>query len=215
MNVPETNYAKTVDDIHIAYQVFGEGPVDLVVTCGQVSHVDQFWDVPEIASFLRRLASFSRVIFFDQRGNGCSDRDLGDASFEAGMDDVRAVMDAAASERAFQFGFQDGGLICALFAASYPERTLGLILMNSSPRGLWAPDWPAGWTAEQWEENSAEIDARWGTLAYTEEWFRWLSPDHTQDAASVARFGPNCFAGCGVEKVAPTMRFAGEFRGDS
>ena len=188
MNVPETNYAKTVDGIHVAYQVFGDGPIDLVVTCGQVSHVDQFWDVPEIASFLRRLASFSRVIFFDQRGNGCSDRDLDTASFEAGMDDVRAVMDAAGSERALQFGFQDGGMVCALFAASYPERTSGLILMNSSPRGLWAPDWPAGWTAEQWDENAAEIDARWGTLAYTEEWFRWLSPNHKQDAASVARF---------------------------
>ena len=144
MKPPETNYAKTVDNVHIAYQVFGDGPVDLVATMGQVSHVDQAWDVPEIASFLRRLASFSRVIYFDPRGNGCSDRDLGTTTFEAGMDDVRAVMDAAGSERALQFGFQDGGMMCGLFAASFPERTSGLILMNSTPRGLWAPDWPTG-----------------------------------------------------------------------
>jgi class 3 adenylate cyclase len=134
------------------------------------------------------LASFSRVIFLDQRGNGCSDRDLGIASYEAGMDDVRAVMDAADSEHALQFGFQDGGMMCGLFAASFPERTSGLILMNCSPRGLWAPDWPAGWTAEEWDENSAQIDARWGKLDYTEEWLRWISPDHTMDAASIGRF---------------------------
>ncbi len=188
MNQPETRYAQTVDGVHIAYQVFGEGPVDLVITMGQVSHVDLAWELPEIGSFLRRLASFSRVILFDQRGNGCSDRELDTASFEAGMDDVRAVMDAAGSGRALQFGYQDGGMMCALFAASFPERTSGLILANSSPRGLWAPDWTVGWTAEEWDQNSAEIDARWGTLDYTEEWFHWLSPKHTLDAAAIARF---------------------------
>lgn len=188
MKPPETVYAKTVDNVHIAYQVFGDGPVDLVATLGQVSDVDQAWDVPEIASLLWRMASFSRVIFFDQRGNGCSDKDLGTATFEAGMDDVRAVMDAVGSERALQFGFQDGGIMCGLFAASFPERTSGLILMNSTPRGLWAPDWPGGWTVEEWEENSAWIDAAWGTLAFTEEWFRWMAPNHAQDASSVARF---------------------------
>ena len=188
MNPPETNYAKTVDGVHIAYQVLGEGPVDMVVTVGQISHVDMAWDMPEIASLIRRLSSFSRVIFFDSRGNGCSDRDLGTGSFEAGMDDVRAVMDAADSERALQFGFQDGGMMCALFAASFPERTSGLILMNSSPRGLWASDWPWGWSAEEWEENSAQIDAGWGTLAFTEEWLRWLSPNHAIDQATVTRF---------------------------
>ena len=102
--IPETHYAKTVDGIRIAYQVFGEGPVDMVISFGEVSNVDQMWDLPEIANYLRRLASFSRVITFDPRGNGCSDRDLGNAPFEAGMDDIRAVMDASGSERALQFG---------------------------------------------------------------------------------------------------------------
>jgi pimeloyl-ACP methyl ester carboxylesterase len=141
-DVPETRYAKTVDDDHIAYQVLGTGPTDFVFTFGEISSIDQMWEIPEMASFVSRLASFSRVITFDPRGNGSSDRDLGAASFEAGMDDVRAVMDAAGSERALQFGHQDGGMMCAMFAASFPERTSGLILMNSSARGLWAPDYP-------------------------------------------------------------------------
>jgi class 3 adenylate cyclase len=188
IEVPETRYAKTVDGVHIAYQVFGDGPADLVVTFGQVSNVDRMWELPEGASFFSRLASFSRVILFDPRGNGSSDRDLGTASFEAGMDDVRAVMDAAGSERALQFGFQDGGMMCALFAASFPERTSGLILMNSVARGRWAPDYPWGWTDEEWDENSAQIDAGWGTQAHTEEWLRWLSPNHPIDEATVARY---------------------------
>ena len=188
MNVPETRFAKTVDDIHIAYRVFGEGPVDLIFSFGEVSNIDAMWDVPEIASYVRRLASFSRVIQFDPRGNGCSDRDLGDASFEAGMDDVRAVMDAAGSERALHFGQEDGGMTCALFAASFPERTSGLILLNSTPRGLWAPDFAWGWTEEEWDEYLAKIDQGWGTLAHAEEHLRYMGPNHPVDATTVARW---------------------------
>ena len=188
MEIPETNYARTVDGVHIAYQVFGEGPVDMVFAFGEVSNVDQMWELPEAANFLRRLASFSRVIAFDRRGNGVSDRDLGAASFESGMDDVRAVMDAAGSERALQFGFQDGGMLCALFAASFPERTSGLILMNSSARGLWAPDFPWGWTEAEWDPYLAGLDAGWGTLAHAEEHLRFLAPNHSLDEASIERF---------------------------
>ena len=168
MDIPETRYAKTVDGVHIAYRVFGEGPVDMVFSFGEVSNVDHQWELPEFASFMRRLASFSRLIMFDSRGNGLSDRDLGNASFEAGMDDTRAVMDAARSERTLQFGFQDGGMLCALFAASFPERTSGLILLNSSPRGLWDSDFPWGWTEEEWNEYLAKVDEGWGTLAHAE-----------------------------------------------
>jgi len=188
VDVPETRYAKTVDDVHIGYQVFGEGPIDLVFSFGEVSNVDQAWDLPEQAGFLRRLASFSRVITFDPRGNGVSDRDPDDASFEAGMNDVRAVMDAAGSERALQFGQQDGGMICALFAASFPERASGLILLNSTMRGLWAPDYPGGWTEDRWDGYHAEVDARWGTLEHAEEHLRGLAPNHPLDSATVARF---------------------------
>jgi pimeloyl-ACP methyl ester carboxylesterase len=188
VNAPETRYAKTVDGVHIAYQVFGEGPIDLVLTIGQISNVDLAWDLPEFGNYLGRLASISRVIFFDPRGNGCSDRDLDVTSFEAGMDDVRAVMDAAGSERALQLGFQDGGMICALFAASFPDRTSGLILMNAPARGLRASDYPWAWSQDEWDANSAWIDAGWGTRAFMEEWLRWLSPNHLMDDATVKRF---------------------------
>jgi pimeloyl-ACP methyl ester carboxylesterase len=177
-----------VDGVHIAYQVFGEGPVDVVFSFGEVSNVDQMWDLPEIANVFRRLASFSRVIAFDPRGNGCSDRDLGTASFEAGMDDIRAVMDAAKSERAILLGAQDGGMICALFAASFPERSAGLILLNSSACGLWAADYPWGWTEDEWDEYMSKIDAGWGTLAHAEEHLRWMAPNSPVDAATVARY---------------------------
>ncbi len=188
MDVPETRYAKTVDDVHIGYQVFGEGPIDLVYSFGEVSNVDQSWELPEQARFLRRLASFSRVITFDPRGNGVSDRDPDDASFEAGMNDVRAVMDAAGSERAVQFGEQDGGMICGLFAASFPERALGLILLNTTSRGLWAHDYPWAWTDDEWDGYLSKVDAGWGTLAHTEEHLSWLAPNHPLDAATVERF---------------------------
>jgi pimeloyl-ACP methyl ester carboxylesterase len=145
-------------------------------------------EIPEMASFVSRLASFSRVITFDPRGNGSSDRDLGAASFEAGMDDVRAVMDAAGSERALQLGFQDGGMMCAMFAASFPERTSGLILMNSSARGLWAPDYPWGWSREEWDTYIEKVGIGWGTLAHAEEHCRWLARNHRFDAVDIARW---------------------------
>jgi class 3 adenylate cyclase len=161
----------------------------MVFAFGEISNVDQVWEVPEIASFVRRLGSFSRVIAFDRRGNGLSDRDLsGSTSFEAGMDDVRAVMDAAGSDRALQVGFQDGGMLCALFAASYPERTSGLVLMNSFPRASWAPDYPWGWTEEQWDEYLGQVEAGWGTIAHTEAHLRWLSPSRPMDPDTIARF---------------------------
>jgi class 3 adenylate cyclase len=188
VEIPETRYATTIDGVRIAYQVIGDGPVDLVFVFGEISNVDQTWELPESTRFLRRLASFSRVIMFDARGNGVSDRDFGTASFEAGMDDVRAVMDAASSERALLFGFQDGGMVCALFAASFPERTSGLVILNTSVRGLWAPDYPWAWTEEEWDEYMAKIGNAWGTLEHAEEHLRFLAPNHPADAATVARF---------------------------
>jgi class 3 adenylate cyclase len=186
--IPETLYAKTVDGMHIAYQVIGEGRHDLVFSFGQVSNVDTTWERPEVATFVRRLASFSRVIIFDRRGSGLSDRELSAAApFEAGMDDIRAVMDAADSERALLFGCEDAGMLCALVAASLPERASGLVLFNSSPRGLWAPDAPWGWTAADWEEYLPRLEAGWGTRAFTEEFMRWVAPSHPMDAASIDR----------------------------
>ena len=125
-------YAKA-DAFNIAYQVVGDGPIDLLLSPGWATHLELSWDVPPLAHFLEELASFSRLILFDKRGTGLSDRfsptDL--PNLEQRMDDVRAVMDAVGSERAVLFGTMGGGAMCGLFAASYPERTAGLILYGT------------------------------------------------------------------------------------
>ena len=138
---PETRYARS-GDVHIAFQVAGEGPVDLVATPAGSHHVELVWENPPQARFFNRLASISRLILFDKRGTGMSDRVSGAPTLEARMDDIRVVMDAAGSERAVLWGPGDAGPLCMLFAATYPERTLGLILFNSMPRMTRAPDMP-------------------------------------------------------------------------
>lgn len=127
---PETRYAKS-GDVHIAYQVFGEGPLDLVLVPGSTSHLDLAWEEPAFERYFRRLASFARVISFDKRGTGLSDRAAGIATLEERMDDVRAVMDAAESERAAILGISEGGAMSMLFAATHPDRTQALVLYGS------------------------------------------------------------------------------------
>ena len=129
---PQTRYAKS-GEVNIAYQVVGDGPLDLVFVPGFVSHLDLQWADPRIARFLDKLASFSRLILFDKRGTGLSDPVAGPAPLEDRMDDVRAVMDAAGSERAALFGLSEGGPMSVLFAATYPERTRALILCGTFP----------------------------------------------------------------------------------
>ena len=124
---PETRYARS-DDVSIAYQVTGEGPFDLVVVPGFVSHVELTWQVPAMTEYFQRLASFCRLIRFDKRGTGMSDRVTGVPTLETRMDDVRAVMDAVGSERAALMGVSEGGPMSILFAATYPERTSALVL---------------------------------------------------------------------------------------
>lgn len=127
---PDTHYAAS-GDLSIAYQVFGEGAEDLVLIPGWISNIDLFWDEPVVARFLTELGSFCRVILFDKRGTGLSDRVDGAAPLEHRMDDVRAVMDAVGSERATIFGYSEGGPMSVLFAATYPERTRALVLAGS------------------------------------------------------------------------------------
>ena len=128
--LPKTHYAKS-GDVHIAYQVVGAGPFDLVFMPGFVSNLDHSWEWPQLARMLNRLASFSRLILFDKRGTGLSDRVAGIATLEQRMDDVRAVMDAVGSERAAIFGISEGGAMSTLFAATYPERTRALALFGA------------------------------------------------------------------------------------
>ncbi len=140
---PETHYALS-GDIHIAYQVLGEGPFDLIFVPGFVTHVELQWELPGFPDFLMKLARFSRLIRFDKRGTGMSDPVSGAPNLETRMDDVRAVMDAVGSERAAFFGLSEGAAMSILFAATYPERVAALIVRSCSPRTLWAPDFPWG-----------------------------------------------------------------------
>lgn len=180
----ETKYAKS-GDLSIAYQVVGHGSRDLVFVMGWVSHIEMFWTEPHFARFLERLASFSRLILFDKRGTGLSDRPAHLPTLEERMDDVRAVMDAAGSERAALFGVSEGGPMCALFAATYPERTTALIIDGGYARSIWTPDYPWAKTVEQRERYFAYMEAHWGsdvwlearapTLARDPEFRQWWS----------------------------------------
>lgn len=159
--IPQTKYARS-GEVNIAYQVFGAGAVDLVVVPGWISNIDTFWEEPGFARFFQRLGGFSRVILFDKRGTGLSDRVTDTPTLEERMDDVRAVMDAVGSKRAALLGYSEGGPMCALFAVTYPERTEALIMVGSFPRIQWAPDYPFGRKPEEQERWLQAIREQWG-----------------------------------------------------
>ncbi len=158
---PRTRYAKS-GNVNIAYQVFGDGARDLVYVPGWVTHVEYAWEEPSYARFLQRLASFARVIIFDKRGTGLSDRDTGLPTLEERMDDVRAVMDAVGSQRAAILGMSEGGNMSVLFAATYPQRTVALIIFGTFAKRIWSPDYPWAPTPEQREEWFKLIEQDWG-----------------------------------------------------
>jgi class 3 adenylate cyclase len=160
---PQTRYAKS-GDLSIAYQVVGDGPIDLVYVIGWVSNIDVVWEEPSYERFLRRLASFSRLIIFDKRGTGLSDPvstvDL--PTMEQRMDDVRAVMDAAGSEKAALLGISEGGPLCLLFAATYPRRTEAVAVIGSYARAARTVDAVGARTAEQWDKELTWLQQHWG-----------------------------------------------------
>lgn len=161
---PETRYAKSGRH-HIAYQVVGDGPLDIVFVPGFVSHVEFAWEDPQLSRYFARLASFARLIVFDKRGTGMSDpvpvQDL--PSLEERMDDVRAVMDAVGSKRAAVMGVSEGGPMCLLFAATYPERTAALVLAHTFARGAWAQDYPWGADRAKSDALLERVERGWGT----------------------------------------------------
>jgi pimeloyl-ACP methyl ester carboxylesterase len=165
MQQAKTKYTRS-GDIHIAYQAVGEGPLDLVYVPGWVSHVELAWEEPTLARFLRRLASFSRLIAFDKRGTGLSDRVTNDQlpTLEERMDDLRAVMDAVGSERAALCGVSEGGNLCALFAATYPERTTALVMCGAFAKRIWSPDYPWAQTPEERELAYEMVENEWGSM---------------------------------------------------
>ncbi|KUJ73806.1 hydrolase [Ruegeria marisrubri] len=143
MERPRTRYAKA-GDIHIAYQVFGDGPIDLLWAQGWATHIEYAWESPDYARFLTKISRFARVIFFDKRGVGMSDRDVGYPTLEERSQDINAVLDAVGTDRAAIFGMSEGGAISCVFSATYPERVSHLILFGCRARYRWAPDYPHG-----------------------------------------------------------------------
>jgi DNA-binding SARP family transcriptional activator/class 3 adenylate cyclase len=162
--VPKTRYARASDGVHIAYQVIGDGPFDLVEVGGFASHLEFAWEGVVYAHYLRRLSSFARLICFDKRGTGLSDPVPVDAlpSLEQRMDDFRAVLDAVGSEQAALFGESDGGQMATLFAATYPERTRALVTYGAYARLRKAPDFPWGQSDEFLEAFATNMEATWG-----------------------------------------------------
>jgi pimeloyl-ACP methyl ester carboxylesterase len=195
---PRTRYARS-GEVSIAYQTIGDGAVDVVLAPGFPSHLEHGWRQPRLAHFYRRLASFCRLILFDKRGMGLSDRvaDSDLPGIEQRMDDIRAVLDAVGSERATVVGFSDGGPIATVFAATYPERVGGLIVINSYARRLRGDDYPWGPTLEEWRtfQNSIQHDwgeplfldflvpSRAGDMAFAEWWAGYLRQSSSPGAA--------------------------------
>jgi class 3 adenylate cyclase len=176
----ETRYARS-GDVSIAYQVVGEGPFDLVYVPGWVSNVELMWDEPDYAAFLERLASFSRLIIFDKRGTGLSDPVPLDRlpTLEQRMDDVRAVMDAVGSDRAALLGHSEGGNMCVLFSATYPDRTTALVLVGCYAKRIRSDDYPWAPTVEDRAREIEQTEATWGSP----EAFRELAPSKANDEA--------------------------------
>lgn len=165
MSTPPTHYAKS-GDVSIAYQVVGDGPIDLVLVLGFATHIELQWEWPPLARFLERISSFSRLILFDKRGTGLSDPVSEVPTLEDRVDDVRAVMDAAGSERAALLGVSEGGPMSVLFAATHPDRVSDLVLYGAMGRTTEAPDYPWASPAEALRESAAEFIAPyWGREA--------------------------------------------------
>ena len=163
-SMPAIRYARS-GEMHVAYQVVGDGPIDLVYVPSWLSQVEALWEEPAVVRFIERVTAFARLILFDRRGTGLSDPVIGAPTLEERMDDVRAVLDAVGSPRAALFGFSEGGPMSALFAATHPARTSALILYGTAPRALRAPDYPWGRAPEDdptrhWDE----LAERWGQV---------------------------------------------------
>lgn len=161
----ETRYAES-GDVNIAYQVTGEGSVDLVWAPGTISHLDLDWELSAKARVIEEFGRFTRLIRFDKRGTGLSDRPTDAATLEERTDDIRAVMDAADSERAAIFGLSEGGSMAAMFAATYPERTHSLILWGVLARWVRTDDYPWGQTPEEWDEMIRQVREEWPSREY-------------------------------------------------
>jgi class 3 adenylate cyclase len=163
--LPKTKYARS-GDVHIAYQITGNGPFDVVWAPGTMSHLDLDWEIPQRALFFEHFSQFCRLIRFDKRGTGLSDRPVKMATLEERTDDIRAVMDDVGIERANIFGVSEGGSMACLFAATYPPRVNSLLVWGAQARWIASPDHPWGQTQEQHDQMIAMIDNDWPSFEY-------------------------------------------------
>ena len=204
VEAPRVSYARS-GNVNIAYQVVGNGPIDVVFVMGWVSHLEYFWNEPGFASFLTRLASMSRLILFDKRGTGLSDpvpiSEL--PTLDQRIEDVQCVMDAVGSRRAVLMGVSEGGPLCALFAARHPEMTAGLIMIGSYARRLRAPDYPWGPTAEERDQFCQTIIREWGGPVGIDDRApsRALDPDFRSWWAAYLRMGASPGAAVALTKM--------------
>lgn len=179
---PDVHYVRN-DGTALAYQVVGDGPVDVAYVSGFINNLDLAWEYPPYARFLRRLASFSRLILTDRRGTGLSDRfspqDL--PPLEVLRDDLRVVLDEVGAERPSLFGWSDAGCLCALFAATHPERTGALALLNTSASGSRTDDFPWQWSGAEWDAYLEDLETGWGTREYAEKVLPWFFPSLAGD----------------------------------
>ncbi len=187
-DAPEVRYARS-GNIHIAYQVYGNGPVNLVLTPGAFSHLNYFWKESGMRRWLEGLGRFARVAIFDKRGTGMSDRDAGIPTYEERMDDIRVVMDAARFEDAVLVGFSEGVAMSILFAASYPMRTRGLVLYGGEAKGTRDPHYPWKPTNQEWQESLKRIEQTWGTKEWEERWVSDIAPSRLDDSSFVHWLG--------------------------
>jgi class 3 adenylate cyclase/pimeloyl-ACP methyl ester carboxylesterase len=201
----EFKYAQS-GDVSIAYAVTGSGPHNLVFVHGFVSNIEIERETPEPRALHDRLAGFSRLITFDKRGTGLSDRLREPATLEARMDDLRAVLDASQADRAVLFGTAEAAAMCMLFAATYPDRTLGLALFSPFARGTWSPEYPWGMTMEEWRSDIDETRSNWGTYAAAEQWTRAHAASHADDPEFIAALARRWRLSASPGAVATTLR---------
>jgi pimeloyl-ACP methyl ester carboxylesterase len=207
VDAPEVRYARS-GDVSLAYVVSGAGSFDLVFVHGFVGSLETSWEQPLRMAFFERLGSFARVIEFDRRGTGLSDRVRDVPTLETRMDDLRAVMDAASSERAAVVATFEAGSMAALYAATYPERVAALVLYNPIAKGVWAPDYPFAPTEDEWRSELAEIRERWGEPEFFAEFSRAVAPSLADDpeflawSAKVLRTGASPGAALAIRRMA-------------
>lgn len=181
---PRTLFTRS-GDVTLAYQVVGDGPEDLVYASGWLSNIDVIWENPGYNGFLSRLAERCRLILFDKRGTGMSDRDVGAPTLEERAEDISAVMDAAGSDKASIFGMSEGGSMALMFAATYPERVNSLVLFGCRPCRAWKPDWPLGQRRAEFEKGIEEEIDNWGDFR---SFFEVIAPTVAHDPDELAFF---------------------------